>query len=88
MNTLKSRISIISEWNCPRQGSILLLDDDHPHMKGLKKLNTVSYYKLPNNALLTMQPRAGQIFTFRSGALQTLNHITHFIHFMPNSYHY
>ncbi|KAH7725496.1 PLX-2 protein [Aphelenchoides avenae] len=46
------------EWKCPRRGCILLLDDDRPQIKGQKKLNTVAYYDIPNNALLTMQTRS------------------------------
>lgn len=50
------------EWSCPRRGgTVLLLDDDRPQIKGLKKLNTVAYYHLPNNALLTMQSRCGTV---------------------------
>uniref|UniRef100_A0A915D9Z4 IPT/TIG domain-containing protein n=1 Tax=Ditylenchus dipsaci TaxID=166011 RepID=A0A915D9Z4_9BILA len=66
------------EWSCPKRGSILLLDDDRPQVKGLKKLNTVAYYNLPNNSLLAMQARNGtchtghhQSFTFRSGSSDT-----------------
>jgi plexin A len=54
------------EWRCPRKGNILLLDDDQPQLKGLKKLHTVSYYGLQTNSLLTMQQRGQHSFTFRS----------------------
>lgn len=38
----------------------------------MKKLNTIAYYNLPNNALLTMQSRGTQSFTFRSKSLKKL----------------
>uniref|UniRef100_A0A914CJF6 Sema domain-containing protein n=1 Tax=Acrobeloides nanus TaxID=290746 RepID=A0A914CJF6_9BILA len=69
-----SRITIDQfdlEWRCPKKGSILLLDDDRPGTKGLKKLNTVGYYGLPNNSLLAMQPRSQNSFTYRSGSSDT-----------------
>ena len=59
------------EWRCPKKGSVLLLDDDRPHMKGMKRLNTVGHYNIPNNALLAMQPRNQHSFTFRSGSSDT-----------------
>lgn len=54
------------EWKCPKRGSVLLMDDDRPQLKGLKQFNTVGYYQLGNNSLLTMQTRSSQTFTFRS----------------------
>ncbi|CAD5226439.1 unnamed protein product [Bursaphelenchus xylophilus] len=55
------------EWRCPRRGNILLLDDDQPHIKGVKKLHTVRYYNLQSNSVLTMQQRGQHSFTtFRS----------------------
>lgn len=54
------------EWRCPRRGNILLLDDDQPQSKGLKKLHTIAYYGLQNNSVLTMQQRGPHSFTFRS----------------------
>uniref|UniRef100_A0AC34RI63 Sema domain-containing protein n=1 Tax=Panagrolaimus sp. JU765 TaxID=591449 RepID=A0AC34RI63_9BILA len=59
------------EWRCPKRGSILLLDDDRPQVKGIKRLNTVGYYNIPNNALLAMQSRNQHSFTFRSGSSDT-----------------
>lgn len=54
------------EWRCPRRGNILLLDDDQPQLKGMKKLHTVGYYGLQTNSVLTMQQRGQHSFTFRS----------------------
>uniref|UniRef100_A0AC35GW44 Plexin cytoplasmic RasGAP domain-containing protein n=2 Tax=Panagrolaimus sp. PS1159 TaxID=55785 RepID=A0AC35GW44_9BILA len=59
------------EWACPRKGSILLLDDDKPQNKGIKRLNTIGYYNLPNNSLIAMQTRNQQSFTYRSGSSNT-----------------
>ncbi|KAK0399439.1 hypothetical protein QR680_003050 [Steinernema hermaphroditum] len=69
-----SRISIDQfdlEWRCPKRGTIILSDDDKPNVKGLKKLNTVGFYNLPNNALLSMQSRSPHSFTYRSGSSDT-----------------
>jgi hypothetical protein len=55
------------EWRCPKRGSVLLMDDDRPAVKGMKRLNTVGHYQLGNNSLLAMQTRSSQTFTFRSG---------------------
>ncbi|CAD5219426.1 unnamed protein product [Bursaphelenchus okinawaensis] len=55
------------EWRCPRRGNMLLLDDNQPHIKGVKKLHTVKYYNLQSNSVLTMQQRGQHSFTtFRS----------------------
>ncbi|KAI6187233.1 hypothetical protein M3Y98_00220500 [Aphelenchoides besseyi] len=54
------------EWRCPRRGNILLLDDDQPQLKGVKKLHTIRYYGLQSNSVLTMQQRGQHSFTFRS----------------------
>uniref|UniRef100_A0A7E4V2I7 Plexin-A4 n=1 Tax=Panagrellus redivivus TaxID=6233 RepID=A0A7E4V2I7_PANRE len=59
------------EWRCPRRGCVLLLDDDKPQAKGMKRLNTIAHYNIPNNALLAMQSRSQHSFTFRSGSSDT-----------------
>ncbi|TMS39510.1 hypothetical protein L596_006020 [Steinernema carpocapsae] len=69
-----SRLSVDQfdlEWRCPKRGTIILTDDDKPNVKGMKKLNTVSFYNLPNNALLSMQSRSPHSFTYRSGSSDT-----------------
>uniref|UniRef100_A0A1I7Y844 Sema domain-containing protein n=1 Tax=Steinernema glaseri TaxID=37863 RepID=A0A1I7Y844_9BILA len=73
-HAFSSRISVEQfdlEWRCPKRGTIILSDDDKPNVKGLKKLNTVGAYNLPNNALLSMQSRSPHSFTYRSGSSDT-----------------
>ncbi|TMS39516.1 hypothetical protein L596_006026 [Steinernema carpocapsae] len=73
-HAFSSRLSVDQfdlEWRCPKRGTIILTDDDKPNVKGMKKLNTVSFYNLLNNALLSMQSRSPHSFTYRSGSSDT-----------------